>query len=113
MLVLKVRDGRSVLKVLVWVTECPDESTPVAVTVRVRNSGSVQSLCHAVLELFMVPLTARTPVSSPVTSTDLSVPLVAVTVMPLRGSAPELPFAGVMLTCTVFGECDFLADGPP
>src|SRR5215475_94539 len=113
MLVLKVCEGRSVLKVLVSVTECPAESTPVAVTVRVRNNGSVQSLCQAVFELFMVPLTARTPVSSPVTSTLWSVPLVAVTVMPLRGSAPALPFAGVIVRPTVSGDGVFLACGPP
>ncbi len=85
----------------------------MAVTVRVWSTGSVQSLCQAVFELFRVPVTARCPVSpSPVTLTDLIVPLVAVTVMPLRGSAPELPLAGVMLSWTVSGGGELLPEVP-
>ena len=76
--------------------------------------GSVQLLCQAVRELLKVPVTARSPVSPfPVTVTDLIVPLDAVTVIPLPGSAPVAPLAGVKLSCTVSGDCECLADVPP
>src|SRR5262249_48068383 len=58
-------------------------------------------------------VTARTPVSpGPLTVTEVSVPLVAVTVMPLAGSAPVLPEAGEMLIWTYVGDGEGLAGLP-
>ena len=69
------------------------------------DTGSVQWLCQAVRAALNEPVTARAPVRpAPVTLTVLIVPFVAVTVIGLEGLAPVLPFAGVMLSCTVFGE---------
>src|SRR5215813_3810432 len=114
MCVLNVCDGTRVLNVLVCVTWCPPESAATALTVSVWDTGSVQSLCQAVRELLKVPVSTRSPVSpAPLTVTDLSVPLDAVTVIPLTGSAPVVPLAGVKLSCTVSGDCECLRGVPP
>src|SRR5579859_167090 len=71
------------------------------------ETGSVQALRQAVRAELKVPVTARAPVRpAPVTFTVWSLPLLAVTVIGLPGLAPVLPSAGVMLSCTVSGDCD-------
>ena len=68
-------------------------------------------LCQAVPAAFIEPVTSSPPV---VTVTLLSLPLAAVTVMPLLGVAPLLPLAGVIDTCRPAGAADLppLADVP-
>src|SRR5258708_22325659 len=114
MWVVKLCGGSSVLKVLVCVTWCPPEPAATALTVRVFATGSVQLLCQEVRELLNVPLTALSPVSPlPVTVTDLIVPLAALTVMPLLGSAPVAPLAGVKLSGAGLADGELLPDVLP
>src|SRR5260221_3828627 len=114
MWVVKVCGGSSVLKVLVCVTWCPPEAAATAVTVSVSATGSVQLLCQEVRELLNVPVTALSPVSPlPVTVTDLIAALAAVTVMPLLGSAPVAPLAGVKLSGAGLADGELLPDVLP
>src|SRR5260221_6234922 len=114
MWVVKVWGGSSVLKVLVCVTWCPPAPAATALTVRVFATGSVQLLCQEVRELLNVPVTALSPVSPlPVTVTDLIVALAAVTVMPLLGSAPVAPLAGVKLSGAGLADGELLPDVLP
>jgi hypothetical protein len=104
MFVVNVAAGVSVVNVLVIVFMVPP-SAATAVTVYRWETPSAQVECQAVAAWFMVPGTgpdglplsaAAVPVG--VTVTDLSVPLVAVTVTPADGSAAFAPLAGEMVT---------------
>src|SRR5258706_9115850 len=113
MWVVNVCGGSSVLKVLVCVTWCPPAPAATAVTFRVLATGSVQLLCQEVRELLNVPVTALSSVSPlPVTVTDLIAALAAVTVMPLLGSAPVAPLAGVKLSGAGLADGELLPDVP-
>ena len=83
-----------------WVTWLPDELTALAVTVSVCATGSVHALCQDVPDLLIVPVTALAPRSRPVTVTEVSLPPVAVTVMPLAGLTALLPDVGEKLSVT-------------
>ncbi len=61
-----------------------------------------------------MPVTALSPVSPlPVTVTDLIAALAAVTVMPLLGSAPVAPLAGVKLSGAGLADGELLPDVLP